>query len=94
MRPAACWRHEREPGVTEPAATSGTLDGPIGLAPTPPELPDDFSWTGRYLVPDLDVEVPFIWNGRDGDFQMTAGAEAVNLGLPVSFRSWCEWLAC
>lgn len=43
--------------------------------PTPPELPEDFTWTGRYVVPDLDVEVPFTWNGRGGDFQMIAGGE-------------------
>lgn len=43
--------------------------------PSPPQLPDDFTWSGRYIVPDLDVEVPFTWVGRDGEFQMVAGGE-------------------
>lgn len=43
--------------------------------PSPPQLPDDFTWTGRYQVPDLDVEVPFTWHAKDGDLQMIAGGE-------------------
>lgn len=54
--------------------TSATATGP-GSDPLPPRLPEDFRWTGRYLVPDLDAEVPFTWEGRDGNFQMTAGGE-------------------
>jgi hypothetical protein len=45
------------------------------LDPSPPQLPADFTWTGRYIVPDLGVEVPFTWNGTDGNLQMTAGGE-------------------
>ncbi len=48
-----------------------------------PQLPHDFTWTGRYVVPDLDVEVPFTWNGRDGNFQMIAGGD----GLPIHFTN-------
>lgn len=44
-------------------------------APEPPRIPDDFTWTGRYVVPDLGVEVPFTWHGNGGDFQMVAGGE-------------------
>jgi len=43
--------------------------------PPPPKIPRNFRWTGRYIVPDLDAEVPFTWNGKDGNFQMTAGDE-------------------
>lgn len=28
------------------------------------------------MVPDLEVEVPFTWNGNGGDFQMVAGGKA------------------
>jgi hypothetical protein len=38
-----------------------------------PELPPDFQAQGRYIVRDLDVNVPFTWEGRDGDSQMIAG---------------------
>jgi hypothetical protein len=57
-------------GLTGSAALAGA-----GTTPKPPELPDDFTWTGRYLVPDLDVDVPFTWTGKDGDTQMIAGSE-------------------
>lgn len=57
------------------AGTSGT--------PPPPRIPDDFTWSGRYIVPDLDVEVPFTWHGDGGDFQMIAGGE----GHPIHFTN-------
>lgn len=41
--------------------------------PRPPRLPTDFQGRGRYLVPDLGIDVPFTWDGRDGNSQMTAG---------------------
>jgi hypothetical protein len=44
--------------------------------PRPPQLARNFSWTGRYEVPDLGVEVPFTWNGNDGNLQMIAGGES------------------
>lgn len=54
-----------------PAGGAGTTI-PAG-EPRPPQVPTDFRWTGRYVVPDLDAEVPFTWEGSDGNFQMTAG---------------------
>ena len=57
-------------GVTATAAL-----GAGSSSPSPPKLPNDFTWTGRYLVPDLDVDVPFTWTGKDGDTQMIAGSE-------------------
>lgn len=60
-----------------------TAPGPSAVDPAPPTLPDDFTWTGRYLVPDLDVEVPFTWHGDGGDVQMVAGGE----GQPIHFTN-------
>jgi hypothetical protein len=56
-------------GASELIATKG------GAAPPPPKIPRNFEWSGRYIVPDLDAEVPFTWNGKDGNFQMIAGDE-------------------
>jgi hypothetical protein len=42
-------------------------------APSPPQLPENFDWNGRYIVADLGVNVPFTWQGHDGYSQMTAG---------------------
>jgi hypothetical protein len=41
--------------------------------PKPPKLPRNFTGTGRYLVPDLNIDVPFTWNAKDGNTQMIAG---------------------
>lgn len=51
--------------------------------PRLPKLPRNFRSTGRYIVRDLidpetgkmGVDVPFIWNGNDGNVQMIAGCE-------------------
>ncbi len=43
--------------------------------PRPPLLPADFQGKGRYIVRDLGIDVPFTWQGRDGDSQMIAGGE-------------------
>lgn len=68
---AACSGSSGDPadGTATTAATAPDAD------PSPPQLPADFTWTGRYTAPDLDVEVPFTWNANDGDFQMIAGGE-------------------
>ena len=67
--------------ATPPAATPGeqaageaNRTAPADL-PAAPRIPHDFTWTGRYMVPDLDVEVPFTWQGNGGDFQMVAGGK-------------------
>jgi hypothetical protein len=44
-------------------------------SPPPPKVPDDFTWSGRYIVPDLDVDVPFTWTATDGNTQMIAGSD-------------------
>lgn len=79
---SACTSEVDPSATTPPPATddapAGEAAAPAGEAAAPaapPALPDDFTWTGRYLVPDLDVEVPFTWVGRGGDFQMVAGGE-------------------
>ena len=51
--------------------------------PPPPQLARNFTWTGRYEVPDLGVEVPFTWNGNDGNLQMIAGGES----SPIHFTN-------
>src|SRR5437870_1956672 len=42
--------------------------------PPPPQLPLNFCWCGRYIVPDLGIEVPFWWVGNNGNMQMIAGS--------------------
>lgn len=56
-------------GAPGTATTTGSAD------PVAPRVPEDFRWSGRYVVPDLDAEVPFTWEGSGGNFQMTAGGE-------------------
>ncbi|MEV6370726.1 hypothetical protein AB0L86_27950 [Micromonospora musae] len=46
---------------------------PVFEEPRPPLLPADFRGEGRYVVRDLGIDVPFTWQGRDGDSQMIAG---------------------
>ncbi|MFI8392832.1 hypothetical protein [Streptomyces sp. NPDC085540] len=41
--------------------------------PPPPRLPRDFRGKGKWIVRDLDITVPFTWEGKDGNSQMTAG---------------------
>jgi hypothetical protein len=59
------------------AASVGYATAPVSAttAPDPPEIPREFTWTGRYLVPDIDVDVPFTWHGDGENMQMTAGGE-------------------
>ncbi|MDT0380006.1 hypothetical protein RM572_14680 [Streptomyces sp. DSM 42041] len=53
--------------------TTGTAERPGPPAPRPPRLPRDFRGEGAWIVRDLGITVPFTWEGRDGDSQMTAG---------------------
>jgi hypothetical protein len=41
--------------------------------PPRPRLPANFSGRGRWIVQDLGENVPFTWEGRDGNSVMTAG---------------------
>ena len=51
-----------------------TYGDPAGMkTPEPPQLPANFQGKGRYIVRDLGVDVPFTWDGRNGDSQMVAG---------------------
>lgn len=61
----------------------GLKDRKCSSHPLPPQLPRNFSWKGRYVVSDLidpetgkmGINVPFTWNGNDGNIQMIAGSE-------------------
>jgi len=53
--------------------------------PSPPRFPRNFHGTGRYVVKDLGVEVPFTWTGRNGDSQMIAGDEKSEIHLTNIF---------
>ena len=59
-------------GVAQPAATVAAKP-PNSPTPLPPRLPRDFRGTGTWIVRDLDITVPFTWEGRNGDSQMIAG---------------------
>jgi hypothetical protein len=54
-------------------ARNASLDATEPLHP--PQLPRDFQWEGRWIVSDLGVDVPFTWQGKDGNVQMIAGGE-------------------
>lgn len=69
--------------ATSDRGSTGASVAGVSDAPAPPQIPDDFTWSGRYVVPDLDVEVPFTWHGDGGDFQMVAGGE----GHPIHFTN-------
>jgi hypothetical protein len=56
-----------------PAGAAATDGPPRPEEPRPPLLPENFQGKGRYIVRDLGIEVPFTWQGRDGDSQMIAG---------------------
>lgn len=45
-------------------------------SPPPPRLPKNFRWKGTYVVPDLKICVPFIWNGSNNNIQMIAGSKS------------------
>ncbi|MER6201949.1 hypothetical protein ABT234_31835 [Streptomyces sp. NPDC001586] len=57
----------------EPRAGTARSFGDASPTPPPPRLPRDFRGKGKWIVRDLDITVPFTWEGRDGDSQMTAG---------------------
>lgn len=56
----------------------------IYLRPPPPRLPRNFRWSGCYVVPDLNMNVPFTWHGNNGNIQMIAG----NINYPIWFTNF------
>jgi hypothetical protein len=52
--------------------------------PAPPRVPRNFRWKGRYIVRDLGVDVPFSWQGKDGNLQMIAGSNGED---PIYFTN-------
>lgn len=55
------------------AAVTVAVRQDVSSRPPAPRLPRDFRGRGRWIVRDLDITVPFTWEGKDGDSQMTAG---------------------
>ncbi|WP_369780543.1 hypothetical protein [Streptomyces sp. R33] len=55
----------------------------VSPTPPPPRLPRNFRGKGKWIVQDLGITVPFTWEGRDGDSQMTAGARSTRSGSPT-----------
>lgn len=51
--------------------------------PPKPQFPENFNWEGRWIVRDLDVDVPFTWQAVNGDVQMIAGGE----NYPIHFTN-------
>ncbi|GGS32258.1 hypothetical protein Snoj_26940 [Streptomyces nojiriensis] len=63
-----------EPGAgTAPPSGTAAARQDASPAPPAPRLPRDFRGRGKWIVRDLDITVPFTWEGREGDSQMTAG---------------------
>lgn len=66
------------PGSADTAGPVRTTLASAAVPTTPatpphPVLPANFRGTGRYIVSDLGINVPFSWQGRDGNSQMIAG---------------------
>lgn len=66
------------PGLADtpqlPSTTLASVTVAAGpVTPRPPVLPANFRGRGRYIVSDLGVNVPFTWQGSNGNSQMIAG---------------------
>lgn len=62
------------PGTaTAPSSATAAVGREASPKPSPPRLPRDFRGKGEWIVRDLGITVPFTWEGRGGDSQMTAG---------------------
>jgi hypothetical protein len=59
-------------GTAPPSATAAAKRL-SSHTPRPPHLPGDFRGTGKWVVRDLGITVPFTWRGRNGNSQMVAG---------------------
>jgi hypothetical protein len=57
------------------AFTPGVVTGKSSSNPRPPYLPENFSAKGRYLVPDLGIDVPFAFRGSNDNVTMIAGGQ-------------------
>lgn len=70
---------------TGTAPSFGTVAARQDASPTPPppRLPRDFRGKGKWIVRDLDITVPFTWEGKDGNSQMTAEARSTPSGSPT-----------
>jgi hypothetical protein len=55
------------------ATSARVTDHVAPTTPRPPLLPANFRGKGRYIVRDLGVDVPFTWQGSNGNSQMIAG---------------------
>ncbi|MEU8840409.1 hypothetical protein AB0D97_14945 [Streptomyces roseus] len=65
---------EPRTGSAPPFGTAAAArQGDASWTPPPPRLPRDFRGKGKWIVRDLDITVPFTWEGKNGDSQMTAG---------------------
>ena len=63
-------------GADAGAAAADTAAGNSSVkAPPPPQLPANFVAKGRWIVRDLNIDVPFTWEGNAGNSQMIAGGE-------------------
>jgi hypothetical protein len=58
---------------TTPSFETAAAKGLSSHKPRPPRLPRNFRGKGKWIVRDLGITVPFTWQGRNGDSQMTAG---------------------
>ncbi|SCK41838.1 hypothetical protein [Streptomyces sp. WMMB 322] len=57
-----------------PSSVAAAAEQPGGSkTPQPPQLPRNFRAKGKWIVRDLGITVPFTWEGKNGDSQMTAG---------------------
>jgi hypothetical protein len=73
MAAAAVMPAQADAGPPARAALVRATPTAAPATPRPPVLPANFQGHGRYIVRDLGVDVPFTWQGRDGDSQMIAG---------------------
>ena len=62
-----------EPPRPLPAAPAVQAKGSSGFPASVPQLPRNFRGRGRYVVPSLGVDVPFVWNADHGNMRMMAG---------------------
>jgi len=65
--------HEAPPPRSLPAEPRLDVAASVGFPADVPQLPRNFRGRGRYIVPSLGVDVPFIWNADHGNMRMVAG---------------------